>query len=159
MALGGKQERGLRSGTENVAGILGFSKACEIKFGNMENDAEKVGNIKKALCDGLLKNMENVIINSPKDSIHSILNVSFPGVKSEVLLHILESKGIYVSTGSACNSKKNKYSYVLKEMKLKNDVIDSAVRFSFSSFNTMDDVEYTVDVLKKEIPLLRKIMK
>jgi len=80
-------------------------------------------------------------------------------VKSEVLLHILESKGIYVSTGSACNSKKNKYSYVLKEMKLKNDVIDSAVRFSFSAFNTMDDVEYTVNVLKKEIPLLRKIMK
>ncbi len=159
VAIGGKQERGLRSGTENVAGILGFSKACEIKFGNMENDAETIGNIKKALCDGLLGNIENVIINSPKDSIHSILNVSFPGVKSEVLLHILESKGIYVSTGSACNSKKNKYSYVLKEMKLKNDVIDSAVRFSFSAFNTMDDVEYTVDVLKKEIPLLRKIMK
>lgn len=159
VAIGGKQERGLRSGTENVAGILGFSKACEIKFGNMENDAETIGNIKKALCDGLLKNIENVIINSPKDSIHSILNVSFPGVKSEVLLHILESKGIYVSTGSACNSKKNKYSYVLKEMKLKNDVIDSAVRFSFSAFNTMDDVEYTVNVLKKEIPILRKIMK
>lgn len=159
IAIGGKQERGLRSGTENVAGILGFSKACEIKFKNMEKDAETIGNIKKALCDGLLENIENVIINSPKDSIHSILNVSFPGVKSEVLLHILESKGIYVSTGSACNSKKNKYSYVLKEMKLKNDVIDSAVRFSFSAFNTMDDVEYTVDVLKKEIPILRKIMK
>ncbi|MBE7049601.1 MAG: cysteine desulfurase [Ruminococcaceae bacterium] len=159
IAVGGKQERGLRSGTENVAGILGFSKACEIKFKNMEKDAETIGNIKKALCDGLLENIENVIINSPKDSIHSILNVSFPGVKSEVLLHILESKGIYVSTGSACNSKKNKYSYVLKEMKLKNDVIDSAVRFSFSAFNTMDDVEYTVNVLKKEIPLLRKIMK
>lgn len=159
IAIGGKQERGLRSGTENVAGILGFSKAAEIKFENMESDKETIGNIKKALSDGLSENIENVVINSPENSVHSILNVSFPGVKSEVLLHILESKGIYISTGSACNSKKNKYSYVLKEMKLKNDVIDSAIRFSFSSFNTMDDVKYTIDVLKKEIPILRKIMK
>ena len=159
IAIGGKQERGLRSGTENVAGILGFSTAAKIKFENMESDAETIGNIKKALSCGLSENIEKVVINSPEDSIHSILNVSFPGVKSEVLLHILESKGIYISTGSACNSKKNKYSYVLKEMKLKNEVIDSAIRFSFSSFNTMEDVTYTIDVLKKEIPILRKIMK
>ncbi|MBR5506589.1 MAG: cysteine desulfurase [Clostridia bacterium] len=159
IAIGGKQERGLRSGTENVAGILGFSTAAKIKFENMESDAETIGNIKKALSCGLSENIEKVVINSPEDSIHSILNVSFPGVKSEVLLHILESKGIYISTGSACNSKKNKYSYVLKEMKLKNEVIDSAIRFSFSAFNTMDDVKYTIDVLKKEIPILRKIMK
>ena len=159
IAIGGKQERGLRSGTENVAGILGFSKAAEIKFENMEKDAEMVGSIKQMLSEGLLKNIDNVVVNSPENSVYSILNVSFPGVKSEVLLHILESKGIYISTGSACNSKKNKYSYVLKEMKLKNDVIDSAIRFSFSAFNTMDDVKYTIDVLKKEIPILRKIMK
>lgn len=159
LAVGGKQEKGLRSGTENVAGILGFSKAAKIKLENMEKDSLTVENIKKELADALLKNINNVNINSPENSIHSILNVSFPGVKSEVLLHILESKGIYVSTGSACNSKKNKYSYVLKEMKLKNEVIDSAIRFSFSSFNTLSEVAFTVDVLKKEIPILRKIMK
>ena len=88
-----------------------------------------------------------------------MLNVSFPGVKSEVLLHVLESKGIYVSTGSACNSRKKKYSYVLSEMGLKDNIIDSAVRFSLSVFNTEEEIDYCVEVLRKEIPLLRKIMK
>ncbi len=159
IVYGGSQEKALRSGTENIASASGFAKAAEIKISNLEEDAKKMESLKQHLKEKLCSKIENVIINSPENSVCSILNVSFPGVKSEVLLHVLESKGIYVSTGSACNSKKKKYSYVLKEMGLKDNVIDSAVRFSFSSFNTIEEIDYTAEVLIKEIPLLRKIMK
>ena len=155
---GGKQESGLRSGTENLAAICGFAKAAEIKFARMHDTAAHVAELKEALCTKLVSGIDNVVVNSPRDSIYAILNVSFPGLKSEVLLHILESKGIYVSTGSACNSKK-KLSYVLSSMGIKDNVTDAAVRFSLSEFNTMEDVCYTVQVLQKEVPLLRKIMR
>lgn len=159
IVYGGSQEKSLRSGTENIASASSFAKAAEIKISNLEEDAKKMEGLKQHLKEKLCCGIENVIINSPENSVCSILNVSFPGVKSEVLLHVLESKGIYVSTGSACNSKKKKYSYVLKEMNLKDNIIDSAVRFSFSSFNTIEEIDYTAEVLIKEIPLLRKIMK
>jgi len=159
IVYGGSQEKALRSGTENIASASAFAKASEIKIAKLEEDALKMQNLKSRLKDKLLAGIENVVINSPENSVCSILNVSFPGVKSEVLLHVLESKGIYVSTGSACNSKKKKFSYVLKEMGLKDNVIDSAVRFSFSSFNTEEEIDYTADVLIKEIPVLRKIMR
>ena len=155
---GGKQEAGLRSGTENVAGIAGFGKAAQIKFANMDSAREHIQSLKNSLSEKLISQIDNVVINSPDDSIYCILNVSFPGLKSEVLLHVLETKGIYVSTGSACNSKK-KLSYVLKSMGIKDNVIDSAIRISLSEFNTQEEVDYTVNVLKKEVELLRKIMR
>lgn len=157
VTYGGHQEKNLRSGTENLAGICGFAKACEIKFKNFEADKQHIRDLKNYFVKRLSK-IDDVRVNSTENSVENILNVSFVGVKSEVLLHVLESKGIYVSTGSACTSKKSKFSHVLKEMNLKNDVIDSAIRFSFSYENTIDDIDYTIDVLKKEVPLLRKIM-
>lgn len=155
---GGKQESGLRSGTENLAGICGFAKAAEIKLGSVENTGAHIEGLKESLKKALTSSIENVMVNSPEDSMYSILNVSFPGLKSEVLLHILESKGIYVSTGSACNSKK-KLNYVLGAMGIKDKVIDGAIRFSFSEFNTQEEIDYVAEVLKKEVPLLRKIMR
>ena len=98
------------------------------------------------------------MINSPENGLYSILNISFPGLKSEVLLHVLESKGIYVSTGSACNSKKN-LSYVLRSMGVRDSVTDAALRISLSEFNTAQETDYCADVLKKEVPILRRIMK
>lgn len=157
VTYGGHQEKNLRSGTENLAGICGFAKACEIKFINFDKDKEHIAKIREHFIKRLSE-IDDVRVNSTENSIENILNVSFVGVKSEVLLHVLESKGIYVSTGSACTSKKAKFSHVLKEMNLKNDVIDSAIRFSFSYENTLEDIDYTIDVLKKEVPLLRKIM-
>lgn len=158
LLYGGKQEGGLRSGTENLAGICGFAKAAEIKFKNLRETQEHVSCLKGALCARLTGSIDNVVVNSPEDSIYAILNVSFPGLKSEVLLHILESKGIYISTGSACNSKK-KLNYVLSSMGIKDNVTDAAIRFSFSEFNTMDHVDYVAETLAKEVPLLRKIMR
>ena len=159
IVFGGNQERSLRSGTENIASASAFAKASEIKLSNMQADNEKMSYLKSLLKEKLCKNIENVVVNSPENSVCSILNVSFPGVKSEVLLHVLESKGIYVSTGSACNSRKKKLSYVLTEMGLKSEIADSAVRFSLSGFNTEEEIDYTANVLQKEIPILRKIMK
>ena len=158
IVFGGNQEGGMRSGTENLAGICGFAKAAEIKFKNMQSAKENITHLKQTLLDLICQRIENVVVNSPENSIYSILNVSFPGIKSEVLLHILESKGIYVSTGSACNSKK-KLNYVLKSMGITDNITDGAIRFSFSEFNTTEDIIYVADVLKKEVPLLRKIMR
>ncbi len=155
---GGKQESGLRSGTENLAGICGFAKAAELKFKGMDKAREHIGAIRDFLLKSLQSSIENVVVNSPEDGVYNILNVSFPGLKSEVLLHVLESKGIFVSTGSACNSKK-KLNYVLKSMGIKDSVIDAAIRISLSEFNTLEEAEYVVQTLKKEVETLRKIMR
>ena len=157
-AFGGHQERTLRSGTENLAAIAGFAKAAQIKFASFNDCADKVGSLKQRLIEGALS-IEGAQLNSPSDSVYSVVNISFKGVRSEVLLHVLESNGIYVSTGSACNSKKDKYSYVLKAMGLSVAVIDSALRFSLSEFNTSEEIDYVCSVLKKEVPILQKIMK
>ncbi len=156
--FGGGQEKALRSGTENLAGVCGFAKAAQIKFERLDTAEKHIKNLKDSLLKGILSGIDNVVVNSPKDSIYSILNISFPGLKSEVLLHVLESKGIYVSTGSACNSKK-KLSYVLKSMGIADKVIDSAIRMSLSEFNTLDEMKYVADTLKKEVEVLRKIMR
>ena len=107
-----------------------------------------------------LKEIDNIRINSPLDGFSPyILNVSFLGVRAEVLLHLLEDQGIYVATGSACTSKSSAAhgSYVIKALGLNNREIESAIRFSFSYENTKDDVDYTIDVLKKSLVFLRRV--
>ena len=107
-----------------------------------------------------LKEIDNIRINSPLDGFSPyILNVSFLGVRAEVLLHLLEDQGIYVATGSACTSKSSAAhgSYVIKALGLNNREIESAIRFSFSYENTKEDVDYTIDVLKKSLVFLRRV--
>lgn len=156
--LGGQQEKAMRSGTENPPAIAGFAKAAQIKFDSFDECAQKVEGLKQRLIKGV-QDIEGTVINSPENSVYSVVNISFTGVRSEVLLHVLESKGIYVSAGSACNSKKDKYSYVLQAMGLPVKVIDSALRFSLSEFNTEEEIDYVCSVLAKEVPILQKIMK
>lgn len=153
--LGGGQEKGIRSGTVNVSGILGFEKACEITFSKKDNALKE---IKNYFLNEILK-LEKITVNSPKNSVDNILNVSFEGVKSEVLLHVLESKGIYVSSGSACSSHKKTSGYVLPAMGRNPKQTDSAIRFSFDEGITKEEIDYVLSVLNKEIPVLRKIMK
>lgn len=154
---GGQQEKSLRSGTENLPGIVGFAKAAEIRFANMTDTAERIGALKAKLAEGLAC-IPGAVINSPDNSLYSILNVSFTGVRSEVLLHILESRGIYVSSGSACNSKKGSASYVLSAMNLGRERVDGAIRFSLSEFNTEEEIDYVCQTAAKEVPLLVQIM-
>ena len=160
---GGSQEFGLRAGTQNIGCIIGLTKAAEIAYGNMENNFEKVKAIKERFIEKL-KSIDNIRMNSPLSDEFSpyILNVSFRGVRGEVLLHFLEESGIYVSTGSACSSKERVRiggSYVLKSLGLNNDEIGGGIRFSFSDDNTLEEVDYTIDVLNKGLKFLRRLKK
>lgn len=155
--IGGQQEKALRSGTENLPGIVGFAKAAKIRFANMDITCQRIAALKAKLAQGLAA-IPGAEINSPEGSLYSILNVSFKGLRSEVLLHILESMGIYVSSGSACNSKKGSASYVLSAMNLGRERVDGAIRFSLSEFNTEEEIDYVCQVAAKEVPLLVQIM-
>ena len=155
---GGGQESSIRSGTENVPGIYGLGKAVEIMNKDLDDKIQKIQNLKVLLKEEILKNIDGVKINSPEDGICHILNVSFENIRGEVLLHFLEQKGVYVSTGSACSSKK-KGSHVLNAMKLKSEEIEGAIRFSLSDFNTEEEILETVKILKDSINDLRMIIK
>lgn len=156
---GGGQEKGLRSSTENIPGIAGFAVASEELTANFDTNVAAMEAVKNCLLDKISKNIENTVINTPADSTCGVLNVSFTGVKSEVLLHVLEDKGIYVSSGSACSSHKKGRSHVLTAMGVKDNIIDSAIRFSFSGDNTVEEAETVYKVLCEQIPVLRAIMR
>ena len=150
---GGGQEKGMRSGTENTAAIAGMGKATEIMYARLEDNNEKMQAVKDALIAGATK-IEGVTDNSG-ESPH-IASLSFRGVRSEVLLHALEDKGIYVSSGSACASNHPAISGVLQAIGLDKDLLESTLRFSFCEYNTVEEAEYTVKVLEEILPLLRK---
>lgn len=154
--FGGGQESGLRSGTENVPGICGFGMAAKLCFEHLKTNGIQCLQLKNILKDGILKNIERAMFISDNDSSPYILNVSFPGLKSEVLLHSLEQRGIFVSTGSACHSRKNARSYVLTEMGYENKIAEGAIRISFSLFNTEDEVRSVISELAEIVPVLRK---
>ncbi|SNX52804.1 cysteine desulfurase family protein [Thermoanaerobacterium sp. RBIITD] len=155
---GGGQERNLRSGTENLPGIAGLGLACKLISENFKTYTSKLMALKKRLYDGIISEITDVHLNGPDidNGAPQILNVSFLGVRGEVLLHALEEKGIYVSTGSACSSHKETESHVLKSIGLSHDFIESAIRFSLGLFNTENEIDYTIDTLKEKVNLLRK---
>ena len=156
---GGSQEKGFRAGTENLPGIIGFEKAAKITFENMNKRYTEVSELKSYFIEKL-KEINDVRINSGIEGFSPyILNVSFLGVRAEVLLHLLEEAGVYVATGSACTSKSSAAhgSYVIKALGLNNREIESAIRFSFSYENTKEEVDYTIDVLKKSLMFLRRV--
>lgn len=157
LLTGGGQEIGIRSGTENVPGIYGIGEAVRILNQDLEGTIDKVRGLRDLLKEEILANIDNVKINSPEDGVCHILNVSFRGVRGEVLLHYLEQKEIYVSTGSACSSKK-KGSHVLNAIGLTPDEIEGAIRFSLSDLNTKEEIMKTVEVLKESVSDLRMII-
>lgn len=156
---GGSQEKGIRAGTENLPGIIGFEKAAQMTFEEMESRYDKVLELKKYFVERL-NEIKDIRINGEIDGFSPyILNVSFLGVRAEVLLHLLEEQNIYVATGSACTSKSSAAhgSYVIKSLGLSNKEVESAIRFSFSYENTKEEVDYTIDVLKKSLMFLRRV--
>lgn len=152
--LGGGQETALRSGTENVPGICGFGLAAEITASAMEENHAKVRGLKEFFIGEIKKYFEDAVINSSEEALPYIINVSFPNLKSEVLLHHLEQKGVFVSTGSACSSHKNSHSHVLKAMGASTKYIDGAIRFSLSAQNTQEELSTTINSLKEIIPVI-----
>jgi cysteine desulfurase len=154
---GGGQEKGLRSGTENVPAIAGFGKAAALGSADLENRIKAMEAAKFRLKQGIEKEIPNVRFNSSEEGTSSILNVSFLGVRGEVLLHTLEQSDIYVSTGSACSSKKKGQSHVLKAMGLTDGEIEGAIRFSFNEFNTIEEMDYVLSELKNAVLKFRRL--
>ncbi len=157
--FGGGQQRGIRSGTENVPGIAGFGQAVKEGLSRQDETIAKLYEIKTYIIERL-KEIEgtyvNCLVEDVKKTAPHILSVSFEGIKSEVLLHALEDKGIYVSAGSACASNHPGLSGTLKAVGLRNDLLDSTIRFSFSGFTTIEEAGQAIETLKELVPVLRK---
>ncbi len=159
LILGGGQERGYRSGTENVPGIAGMGKAAELAYSDMKNGSPAMHECRSRLLGILKDQVKDILINSPEDETgaDSVLNVSFLGVRGEVLLHVLEEDGIYVSTGSACSSNHKGQSHVLRAMGRSPKEIEGAVRFSFSRYSDPADMDFVADRVKAEVERFRKL--
>ncbi|NLH97797.1 MAG: cysteine desulfurase [Clostridiaceae bacterium] len=151
---GGGQESLIRSGTENVPGIAGFGLAAKITASGIEENLRRAAHLKQMLVRGLAASDIEHRVNSPEDALPHIINISFRNVMAEVLLHHLEQRGIFVSTGSACSSHKKSRSHVLAAMKVEPALIDGALRFSLSHMNTEDDIRLTLEALKDIIPVI-----
>ncbi len=157
LMLGGGHQNGLRSGTENVPGVAGLGVAAREAYENLEDKVEHLYQLREAFLSGL-KDAEWAHINGPagRAAAPQIVSVSFDKVRSEVLLHALEERGIYVSAGSACSSNKPAVSRTLKSIGLRQPYLDSTLRFSFCVENTPEEVACTIEALKELVPMLMK---
>ena len=155
--FGGGQQKGMRSGTENVPGIAGMAMAADKMYANLEEDCNRMRHLKQLFIEGI-SDIPEVYVNgkTDEDSAPHIVSVSVAGVRSEVLLHALEEKGIYVSAGSACASNKPQTSATLLAIGVKKYLLDATIRFSFSVFTNEEEISYTVKALHELIPLLRR---
>ena len=162
LILGGGQQKGMRSGTDNVPGIAGLGKAVELLFRQAEEDAKRMCGLRDLFTEEITK-LEGVSVNGPAGNAEErsaaaphIVSVSVAGVRAEVLLHALEEKGIYVSAGSACSSNKPAVSETLKAIGLDRTLLDSTIRFSFSIFTTKEEIQFAVEAMHEALSILRK---
>lgn len=157
LIYGGGQQKAMRSGTENVSGIAGLGAAARDIYKNHEDNVTRLCEIKNHMITRMGE-IEGTYVNSQmgRESAPQIVSVSFEGVRSEVLLHALEDREIYVSSGSACSSNHPALSGTLKGIGVKKELLDSTLRFSFGMFNTIEEVDYCIEVLKELLPVLRR---
>ena len=155
--FGGGQQRNFRSGTENVPGVAGIGKAAELIYRDLAEDTERLYRLKEYFVRELSL-MPHIYINGPQDETGAphIVSASIAGIRSEVLLHALEEKGVYVSSGSACSSHKHTISATLESMGIEKQLMDSTLRFSFSVFTTKEELDYTLECLDELVPMLRR---
>jgi cysteine desulfurase len=154
---GGGQEKKLRSGTENVPAACGFALAAEMIHKRMGTNRSNARKLRTIIIEGLARTFEpgQYAVNSPDNGYEGILNVAFPRVKAQVLMHHLEAENIFVSVGSACSSHKNATSHVLKAMNLPKENVEGAIRLSFSGMNTEQEAIRFLEVIPKIIPAIR----
>ena len=158
--FGGGQQNNIRPGTENVPGIAGFGLAAKLCHTDFEEKTKKMNSLKLKLKNRITNEIPDISVNTPSENAAPhILNISFRGARSEVILHTLEKDGIYVSSGSACSSHKKAPSYVLTAIGLGKDYIDGSIRFSLSEFNTEEEIDFTADKLKRAVEQIRKLMR
>ena len=158
--FGGEQQKGLRSGTENVPGIAGIAEAAAACYEDLDGKVERLYQLKERFVEGISR-LPEVVVNGEtgRGSAPHIVNVSFPGVRSEVLLHALEDKGVYVSAGSACSSNKPSPSHTLTAMGLSKERVESALRFSFCFETTQEEIDYCLQELSELLPVLRRYVR
>lgn len=158
--FGGGHQNGLRSGTENVPGVAGLGQACEEIYENFDEKTDAMYCLREYFIRGL-QTIEGISINGKltRENAPHIISVSVAGVRSEVLLHALEERGIYVSAGSACSSNKPAVSATLKAIGLPKDKLESTIRISLCDLNTMQEADYTIEVLKEIIPMLTRFVR
>ena len=152
LIYGGGQQKGMRSGTENVPGVAALGEAAEEIYENFEEKIDHLYQIKQRFVEGVLK-IEGVSVNGKtgRDSAPQIVSVSIDGVRSEVMLHTLEDRKIYVSAGSACSSNKPSVSHTLTNIGLKGSLLDSTIRFSFSVHTTEEEIDYALEVMNEVV--------
>lgn len=158
LILGGGQQKGMRSGTDNVPGAAGLGVAAREAYEDLEEKRQYFLELKAHFMEEVSKLPEVVLNSLPgEEGAPHIVSVSFRGVRSEVLLHALEERGIYTSAGSACSSnKKLPVSPVLKEIGMEKSLLDATLRFSFSRFNTIEEIDYCIETLGELLPVLRR---
>lgn len=156
LMFGGGQQQSLRSGTENVPGIAGFGKAAQLVAECLNNENKNLYSLKKRLATGILHNIKGAKVLGPDilDGAPHILSICFEGIKAEVLLHTLESNGVFISTGSACSAKKDTTSHVLKAINVDRKCLDSTVRFSLSYKNTEQEIDRVIQSVKQSVDFL-----
>jgi len=156
--VGGGQENGMRSGTENVASIVGFGKACEIAKDKLSDNISHFQTLHSSILSRIVKEIPHVKLNGhPEKRIFNNIHLTFLGVNGEDLIIKLDEHGIAASTGSACSVHTQKASHVLKAMGFNHEQITGSLRISFGYMNTLDEVEQTVEVLKKVVAELRSV--
>lgn len=157
---GGGQQSGMRSGTENVPAIAGMAKAIELIYDQLDDKMKTCYKLRDFFIQEL-GSIEGVSINGGDEgrAAAHIVSMSVDGVRAEVLLHALEDKGVYVSSGSACATNKPAISSTLQAIGLSKNLLDSTIRFSFSFDTTKEELEYTVKCLKEIIPVLRRFVR
>lgn len=155
--FGGEQQKNIRSGTENVPGIAGLGLASKMIYQDLDMKVAMMRELKQYFIDGIRK-IERTTIHGLTDetSAPHIISVGFAGIRSEVLLHTLEDKGIYVSSGSACSSNHPAISGVLRGIGASKEYLDATLRFSISEFTTKEEIDYTLETLYNCVPILRK---
>jgi cysteine desulfurase len=151
MIFGGAQERGFRSGTENLIGIAGLSKAMDLAYADLEKHQSHIQQLKSYFIEQLKTRITDIQFNgsiSPEESLYTILNVSFPPTpKADMLLFMLDLKGVACSGGSACSSGATQGSHVLKAIGA--NPSRPSIRFSFSRYNTKDEIDQTIRTIEE----------
>ena len=157
IVFGGEQQKNVRSGTENVPGIAGLGLAAKMIYEDLDAKVLKMRVLKRHFIEGIAEIPDTVIHGLyDENSAPHIISVGFAGIRSEVLLHALEDKGIYVSSGSACSSNHPQVSGVLKGIGAKQEFLDATLRFSMSEFTTLEEIDYTLETLYNIVPMLRR---
>lgn len=157
IVYGGEQQKNVRSGTENVPGIAGLGLAAKMIYEDLDQKVDRMRGLKQRFIQGVFDIPETTVHGLyDETSAPHIISVGFAGIRSEVLLHALEEKGIFVSSGSACASNHPQVSGVLKGIGAQEEFLDATLRFSMSEFTTQEEIDRTLEVLNQLVPMLRR---